>query len=445
MSYDKRKLTDYLAQVFKFSTLEAVNTDTVRRQLVLGGRGDELVVVPDGKSPIHFALSENAPPGVTIYDEGCDALDSFVEEYSRDVDLSLRVGPNAVQEKVTNLVSELAAKDRSALDFDSLLKDRILKPLKGEIRTWQVVIPLVNVNVEYPLVVGNTTLMPFIDGFLRNVDLMNGHDFGGGEEKAKSDKFCFLKVVSDVAQQCSSWALATVEAHSSRIYTVATEEVDGALNVIRSFVHAFYTRELKCTFGMMHEICGTKGVFIADANREHINISFENQNTLASFELSEKIIQSLKQVWCFDVLSGICATRLSERTSLQRAIYIANHWLGRSTSMMTREESLTSCTIAIERLIVLDGEQATVEKFSERLAYLLSDIPNERRTINRIAKRLYDIRSQIVHSGYRGIRDSDYVQMECFAMHAVAKTAKLSCDLKKHEDLIAWFNDRKFS
>jgi len=445
MSYDKNKLVDHLKTVFEFSTLEDLDLNKCRRYLRLGGQGDELVIVPKGKAPLQFSLPDDAPPGILIYDDGCDALDSFVQEYSRDTELSLRVGASAVQNKVTNLVSELATVDWKTLDYGSLLKDRILKALKDEIRSWRVVIPLVNVKIEHPLKIGTVGLLPHVDGFLQNVDLMNGHDFGVNPEKAKSDKFCLLKVVSDIGQRCTSWASVTVEAHSSRIDTVATEEVEGALNVIRSFVHAFYTRQLKCTFGMLHEISGTNGVFIADANREHINVSFENRNSLAQFELTGSIIQALKNHWCFDILSAICAIRPSERTTLQRAVHIANHWLGRSAAMMTSEEALTACTIAIERLVVLDGEQTTVERFAERLAYLLATEVNERQSINKIAKRLYDIRSQIVHAGYRGIRESDLVQMELFAMHAVAKAAVLSETLKHHEDLIAWFNERKFS
>ena len=76
----------------------------------------------------------------------------------------------------------------------------------------------------------------------------------------------------------------------------------------------------------------------------------------------------------------------------------------------------------MERLLVADKEEATTERFADRLAFLNGATGEQRAHIAKTAKRLYNIRSRIVHAGLRDVVDDDWKLIEVLAVSAVMKT-----------------------
>lgn len=70
----------------------------------------------------------------------------------------------------------------------------------------------------------------------------------------------------------------------------------------------------------------------------------------------------------------------------------------------------------------MDNEEATTERFADRLAFLIGTTGEQRAHIAKTARRLYDIRSRIVHAGLRDVVDDDWKMIESLAISAVIKT-----------------------
>lgn len=445
MSYNKQKLADYLRSIFKHTDVDLTDLEKKRRHLILGGAGSGMVITPKGRAPVHFQVPDDAPPTMYVYDEGCDALDDFVSECMRDSEIELLVGRDGVLTHLQNLIVELRGQVTDEADYSEIIRDKILKPLREGIIEWDISVPVANLQLEHPVKVGKVEFIPHHIGYLANVALVMSHKGGDDLARQNSDKFAILSLVNQASATAKSWAVTKVRSHQARFKEVAAIEVEAAINVIRAFIHVFFPRSLKSAFGLPFDIAGGTTLFFGKAEPDNLSIQWDHRGTLAPIELMDTMIQRLRTDYCFDTLSQICGTPRSERTSMQQAVAVSNHWLGRSVVALAKEDAFTSCTIAIERLVILDGEETTVERFADRLTYLLSDDLEERRGIHRTAKRLYDLRSHIVHAGFVGISDSELAQMESFAIGALIRVSQMTSQMTKHEELREWLHTRKLA
>ena len=91
-----------------------------------------------------------------------------------------------------------------------------------------------------------------------------------------------------------------------------------------------------------------------------------------------------------------------------RAVY----WAGRATVEQIREESFLLFTVALECLILPGSETDELRyRLSLRVARLLGNDARERKKIMKKTKKLYDIRSKIVHSGYYAVAEEEYAEI----------------------------------
>ena len=63
--------------------------------------------------------------------------------------------------------------------------------------------------------------------------------------------------------------------------------------------------------------------------------------------------------------------------------------------------------IALERLLIVDSEETTTERISLRLPMLIAKRLDHRLAIQKSIKRLYAVRSKIVHTGYIGVTEAE--------------------------------------
>ena len=119
--------------------------------------------------------------------------------------------------------------------------------------------------------------------------------------------------------------------------------------------------------------------------------------------------------------------------------------MGRSVVAQSADESFLGCTIAVERLLIPDGTETTVERFSDRLALLIGATEEERVWTSRSAKRLYDLRSKIVHAAFAGVTDDDYLRMEDWAIRCLIDGLKARTTVPDHAEFCAKINAKKFA
>ena len=114
---------------------------------------------------------------------------------------------------------------------------------------------------------------------------------------------------------------------------------------------------------------------------------------------------------------------------------------GRAEVKGTQEESFLMFIIALECLILPKQDMELRYRLSQRAAWFLGDTPDKRKNIKKLIKKLYDIRSKIVHSGRYEVPEEEYHQAYKVAKISILKmlTNQDISGLSSLDELDGWF------
>lgn len=100
------------------------------------------------------------------------------------------------------------------------------------------------------------------------------------------------------------------------------------------------------------------------------------------------------------------------RNKVEEVTLRAAYWGGRATAEQTPEESFLFFTIALECLVLPTKDNRELGyRLSQRVAQLLGRNTRERRNLMERTKKLYSIRSDIVHSGRYEVSEKEYAEI----------------------------------
>ena len=126
-------------------------------------------------------------------------------------------------------------------------------------------------------------------------------------------------------------------------------------------------------------------------------------------ELIEKI---------FSIENSKLLSCVSRKEALDKKLFNAVSWFGKAVNSDSIEDQFLFFTIAIESLLVGDESEgkfssqgSITQKISERTAYLIGTTFDERLETEIETKKLYGIRSKIVHTGARAATE-DVIRIE---------------------------------
>lgn len=101
---------------------------------------------------------------------------------------------------------------------------------------------------------------------------------------------------------------------------------------------------------------------------------------------------------------GILAT-LPFGGEVSDRIRAAIDWVYESRVDSNIEAALVKTAIAFERLLIFSESESLAKALSERAAFLLSELPNEREKLSSAVKRFYDMRSGVVHGSKKKLKN----------------------------------------
>lgn len=435
MPYDKSKLAELFSEVVRNTTDDETAAEGVRHVAIYGaGTTIQIGNVFSGQLP------DDGKATLYILGPGIEAMNGFVYECLKDRQFATQIGAEPIAKTLRAVLQELWP-PASNLDPAGIVKGEILQKLREQIRKWSVRIPIANLKLSEPITIGNVKLVRHQDGTVANATMVVEHPDCEGFDRV-SEKAAMLTIVAQIAQQGTAWAEVEIQAHEGKIIDVAKCEVELAISLIRAFAHALRPYGFCDVFGLPYELAGAQTGFISQSSHG-ITIQNDVRRVSPPFELTAQELNLLKTDFAFDELSRIVGTEWDMLNSMERAVRVAVLWLGRSVIAQTEAEALTLCTIALERLLILDGEETTVERFADRLTYLLSEKVEERKAIHKAGKRLYDVRSKVVHSGFGSVEHSQRQEMESLAILAFKAIGKILKEVKSHEALRDLLHDRK--
>ncbi len=443
MSLNRKTLGKHLERIFAQTREGAVDPKSVQAFFVIGGEGTA-VSFQGATGSFAGVVPEGGGPTLSIVDDGYHALMDFVDEALKDDELRELVGRESVLQSVTDFV-QASGGTMPEGDAADLVRQEIVKPLRAAIRPWVCLVPVVNLQVKTSLEVGSTVFVPRPSGASEAARFVIEHEYAGNIHKQEAQCFRGLELANHMTNAATAFARVTCKAYPKHANTVAVQHAETAINILRAFTHVFYSHGLRARFGLPTEI--QSGLWWSAAMRqdEHaMEFGSHQRGALSPFELDEAKTMHLTNNCHFDALRSIAARPAGERNTLEQAILQSVQAIGRSVVAPSVDRAFLGCVIALERLLVVDKAEATTERFADRLAFLIGATGEQRAHIAKTAKRLYNIRSLIVHAGLRDVVDEDWQAIERLAISAVVTTLGHHEKWASHADFRDHLNGLKY-
>jgi len=444
MSYNLHKIAGIIQNIMNNTKEGMVGSEGYQCVKTLSGAGSTIRIKGEG---IDFTgkMPDDAPPAVSIVNEGCDALTDVVREVLQDPQLREKVGQKAVEEQIANFVQKHFGKPLAG-EMAEVIKEEILKPLRSDIRPWNFIVPVVNLVVKTPLAIGPIRFVPEVTPIVDATRFLMDHTFGGSPFSQELSCATMLKVIYNATNMSPAFAYVRIDAHPKHCEIRGCAVAELGINLLRSFTHVFYNHDQLVRFGLPSEVQnGLWWSLSLGLDEKHMfQAATAQRGTLFQFELDESKIDHLNKNCAFEEGVNILSRDPNDWNTFETAIIRSIQALGRSVVSHNHDQSFLGCTTAIERILIPDGCETTVERFSDRLALLIGAGKENRLWISQTAKRLYDVRSQIVHAAVAGVTEEDYSMMEKFALRSIIMALGMRKDFKNHDVFCSEINARKF-
>ena len=443
MCYNKDELINLLRVIFQ-NTHQDIDWDfnKVNKVLIGGGsrinfkgeKGNFEGVVPDGEGPT-----------LVILKDGISAFNKFVIEVMKDNEFKKYIAPTAIEKKLESVLRKTQGKlpETDILEF---LKLEILKPLREEIRPWIAYVPIDNLTVQNELKIGDVVFLS--KEVVKNEldDLFSKHQYAGTTEEQNEQREGTNKVLDYFYENCYSYAKVAVRAHETKSSQKAIEIAYVSINALRAFTHILYSHTMKPYFGLPNEVQRGAWLTVLYGNDENkgFDIDSHQRQSLVTFEINETNINKLNEYCCFQKIQQILATPPDKRRDIENIIIQTLQALGNSVVSPTIDMKFLNCTIALERLLIAEGEETTTDRFTDRLTLILSNDPQNRLRIREKAKDLYNKRSKIVHAAFFGVEEEDYRLFENWAIGILVHILKNYSKYKSHKDFCKIIDELKY-
>ncbi|MCC6125721.1 MAG: hypothetical protein IT426_12210 [Pirellulales bacterium] len=435
MGYDKNRLADLLKKIYKFTVEGADIQESPCRYRIIGGSGTKISFATENGS-FEGMIPEGRGPTLTILPEGMSAYDEFVYELQKDEEFRYTIGSGAVEEQLKSYLQHTNGQLPSNEDIKDIVRYKIIKPLRDGIQSWISFIPVINLVVTAPLELGDVTFVSQETALSESQDFIQEHQFAGDEERQEEQRHVISEQLLNGNNQYSAFAKVLVRCHENRAAEVAADKALISLNIIRSHIHLFHVYNDKSLIGLPSEL--PQGYWQAISLSPGDKHTFHVQNIVAGpllpFVLDAQKKDHLTNTCGLKIIQDILALSSEKRNTLQSAIIQAFQALGRAIVAPTVDMRFLGCTIALERMLIRDNEETTTERWSDRLAVVLSKDVEQRRRIVQRAKKLYELRSRIVHAAYSGVSESDARTMERWAVGLILCTLGRQHEFTSHEE-----------
>jgi len=137
-----------------------------------------------------------------------------------------------------------------------------------------------------------------------------------------------------------------------------------------------------------------------------------------------------------------------QSTALSNRVQPALNWLFESRKESNVYGAVVKSVIALETLLISSESEPLTKTLSERMAFLLGENAKNRERISHLAKRIYAVRSGIVHGGKRKLRDfsgNTLESMDRFVLLGCLAIASNTALWPTMEALRQWFENERWS
>ena len=215
-----------------------------------------------------------------------------------------------------------------------------------------------------------------------------------------------------------------MEGKAAAILSLAAKETGGALNMATEEVQEtieclnFFGPAIPFNYSTLSLAKGHTGLGVS----HQLAIGAEGAISHGSALTSMPASYSIHELLSFPGQVGASARMVDSllkqerRSKVDELLIRAVRWAGRGVSAESLEDKLLFFTIALECLALPDGKAELSYRLSQRVARAIGSDLGSRQTTFDDVKRLYDMRSGIVHGGREEISEYDVATIHAIAL-----------------------------
>lgn len=424
------------------------------------------------KSKRFSLLSWNTKKGhILLTDEDTKNFYDIINEFFKDNFIIDNFSKTYIHELLQNAITLIVEKKPSERDLK--IKNeiiRIKRKINEKLQEKKFIIPLINITISKKyLTIGNVKIYKFNEfrkksalKKLKNIIFKNSIYSKEQKEKQFQDRKHFFDKFKD--KYVAEIKVKGTKKESPRI---ALRKVRNALSILKLYNYMndkFYKR----FFGIEGEIVSGFPRLTFSYNDKQFNMSASSIGSNYKFEIDKDRLKFMKNN-CFKKLSLLL--KKENLTDFEKRILTSIYWysetfdiaeselkkdkieyLKRSQEIKNEIESIDVSegflkqVIALECLLLFERESKQIN-LSERCAFILSKKYLDRKQIKTYVKRIYDLRSKIVHEGNTVVSNKDLLNLTNFVQNVLITIIKRKDKLKikTNNNLKEWFEKQKMS
>lgn len=449
MSMSKAKVLDLLARV-RANTRVAADVDLRQAGAfrLLGGQGMWfLLTASDGQTWQGSANDESeAGPCLVLVGDGALAFDEAVEELGKDAVIGAQVSRKAIVSELDELVRLCHREPATELTEPAHVRP-MLKRLRARVEQWSVVMPVDNLKLllDEPLELAGVRLVrgaDAIEATAARLHLGVDRTLGSSEAKA-TQKVQLQELLEKQFPVDAAWLWLDIAGEEGRVAELARARAQRAVDVLRCLGRVRFPSGERRYIGLRGDVHRDSQLSVRFAG-SGMGVDLQATGALFPCELDEEALTHFRDACGLDALSRLLAKETSAQGELEEAISAAVSWIGRGLVEPDPASRALFLTIGLERLLLGDGEphDNIADRIARRLSWLLGETKDVRLRLSRTSKELYNLRSEVAHTGCAEIDDDKVSQLEILTVHAIIRMALRTAEWSTHGAFAAWVEEQ---
>jgi len=231
-------------------------------------------------------------------------------------------------------------------------------------------------------------------------------------------------------------SVTTFDKNSALI--IAENRINQALNFIRIFIPIEYNLRRQPKIRIYDE---NKERYIFPLPFREFNRVLPQYDSLHTAIISNSLLGKFKTKKILEEGKRILQKESHELSELDKRILNSLGWIGEGIDSNEFYLKVVKCVVGLETLFKLG--QNKMEEFCDQIIKIFNKKPTDTKKIRKDSKKLYKLRSEIVHGGKRDISEEDAECAECLASGCLLFILDKRNELGSDKALFEWLKKDK--
>lgn len=387
--------------------------------------------------------------GIPIGPDGYLAFKRMVLELHKDDNIQRNSSLRNTEREIQNFLFSI--KDTDQREIETKATEAIsllLQKLRVQPRTWTNIVPIVNLDVQIDsLQVGKVMFKKFneedLTDLIQVVEEITGQTASPPDVQTETNNV-YRQILRERFLN-RTIAKVTVDAiDGQRSREISLELVDMAINVLRFYACGLFHpvfREQRPYIGIEGELIRSNYPMMTFMPNTEQALNLQTTGPLVPFTIDNGTVARMRE-YNFNILHRLLLN--DQPTEFESKVLNAINFYGMGTNSEDDASAFINIMIALESLL-LKGRGPSKGLLAERVAFLLGNNYKVKLSFFEKMQELYQIRSNIVHSGKRDFPISELYLLSRITFNCIVKLLRKTDSLTTISDFINWVQKEKFT